>query len=370
MKTIYLVSRAKMTGPINQGLNILNGMKMNGRVSSTLVTISPEKPNASWLYRYKDAGIDIVQFNMPLWKFPLAIHKLRKYVQESGVELIHACGYRAVFIAMMAHTNAKIVTTQRCHPNEAVEKFPKFIQPLFNNFYLWMSKRVNAVVACSRSIQHILDSEYNMKVDCVQNGVNTDFFVPSTISQKEQLRKELSLPSDKTLYLVLGSLRDRKNNSLIVEAFKKINQQDSTVVFVGDGPEEAMLKELSLGTTNIIMAGSTKTPVKYLQACDILVSASLAEGLPNTVLEALSCGLPCILSDIDPHKELIEGTEAGLIFNRKDVAELCKCIQDSKQWDMSKMSVIAREIAVNNFGVKSLAAKYEAVYRNTLNEHE
>ena len=357
-----------MTGPINQGLNILIGMRMNGRVDSSFVTIAQEEPDASWLGRFKEAGIDIAQFNIPLWKSLLAIPKLRKYVQEKRVVIIHASGYRAVFIAMLARTKAKIVITQRCHPNESVEKFPKFIQPVFNSFYLWMIRRVDSVVACSKSIQHILNTEFNMEAECVQNGVNTDFFVPSTIPLKEQLRKELNLPLDKTLYLVLGSLRGRKNNSLVVDAFKRIGLSNAVAVIVGDGPEEEMLKNMAQGFSNIMMVGSTKTPVKYLQACDILVSASLAEGLPNTVLEALSCGLPCILSDIEPHKELIEGTGAGLIYTRHSVEELCKCILASKEWNLSKKSMIAREIAVNNYGVKSLAAKYEVVYHNTLNQ--
>lgn len=359
-----------MTGPINQGLNILNGMKMNGRVESSFVTIAPEKPNASWLYRYKDAEIDIVQLDVPLWKSPLAIKKLKQYVRDKKIDVIHACGYRAVFIAIMARTKAKIVITQRCHPNEAVEKFPKLVQPLFNWFYLWMIKKVDTVVACSKSIQLILNTEYDINAECVQNGVNTDFFVPSNVSQKEELRKELSLPLGKTLYLVLGSLRDRKNNALVIDTFKRLGQWDAVAVIVGGGPEEPMLKEKARDSSNIIMAGLTKTPIKYLQACDILVSASLAEGLPNTVLEALSCGLPCILSDIDPHKELIEGTEAGIIFNRNSVEELCKCIEVSKKWDMSQKTHKAREIAVNNFGVKSLAAKYEAIYQKSITKHE
>lgn len=357
-----------MTGPINQGLNILNGMKQNGRVTSSLVTIAPEDPEKSWLFRYQDEGIEIEQFNQPLWKSLCAIPKLRKYVKEHQVDVIHSCGYRADFIALMAHTGAKIVITQRCHPTEAVEKFPKFIQPVFNAFYLWMIKRMDAIVACSKSIQSILKNEYGIDVDCVQNGVNTDFFLPSTEEQKEELRKELGLPLEKKIYLVLGSLRERKNNSLIIDAVNRLNQSKIAVVFVGNGPEEDMLKEKAANNNSIIFAGLTNTPIKYLQSADVLISSSFAEGLPNTVLEALSCGLPCVLSDIDPHKELIEGTEAGVIFNRKSVEDLCGRLIDSNQWDMTSKSEEARRIAVENFGVRSLAEKYERIYEKVLSK--
>lgn len=366
MRSIYLVSRAKMTGPINQGLNILNGMKQNGRVQSTLVTLAPEDPEKSWLYRYQEMGLDIAQFNQPLWKSLCAIPKLRKYIKEQKVDVIHSCGYRANFIALMAHTGAKIVITQRCHPYEIVEKFPKPVQPVFSKFYLWMIKKMDAIVACSKSIQKIFKDEFEMHVDCVQNGVNTDFFLPACEDQKVALRKELNLPLDKRIYLVLGSLRDRKNNSLIIDAIKKLNHESICFVFVGTGPEEAMLKQMASELECAIFAGLTKTPIKFLQASDILVSASLAEGLPNTVLEALSCGLPCILSDIDPHKELIEGTETGLIFNRNSVDDLCDKLIDSHMWNMEEKSHVARSIAIENFGVCSLAEKYEMIYKKVL----
>ena len=153
---------------------------------------------------------------------------------------------------------------------------------------------------------------------------------------------------------------------LIIDALRKLNQDKITIVFVGNGPEEEMLRQKAAGNNNIFFAGLTKTPIKYLQSADVLVSSSLAEGLPNTVLEALSCGLPCILSDIDPHKELIEGTEAGVIFNRNSVDELCGRFIDSYQWDMRKKSQEARKIAVENFGVRSLAEKYERIYEKVL----
>ena len=146
-----------------------------------------------------------------------------------------------------------------------------------------------------------------------------------------------------------------------------MNPKDSVVVFVGRGAEEEMLKESAKGFHNIIFIGHTNTPIDYLQSADILISASLAEGLPNTVLEAMSCGLPCILSDIGPHEEIIENTEAGVIFDRNSIDKLCSCICDTSSWNLEEKSKIARNVAVENFGIKSLAAKYESIYKEVIN---
>lgn len=366
MRTVYFVSRAKTSGPINQGLNILNGMKQNGRVNSTFLTLEPEVADDSWLYRYEQAGINIKQFNVPLWKTLFAISKLRKYVKDNHIDVIHASGLRVCFVALFARTKAKIVITQRCDPSEIAERYSPLIQPFFTRFYLWLIKKMDVIVACSKSIQKILKEGYQINARCVQNGVNTDFFKPLSLEEKTNLRKRLNLPVDKKIYLVLGSFRPRKNNALIVDAFKKLNPNDAVVVFVGRGAEEEMLKESAKDFNNIIFVGHTSTPLDYLQSADMLISSSLAEGLPNTVLEAMACGLPCLLSNIGPHEEIIEGTESGMIFDKTNVDDLCASIQESTSWNMDMKSAIAREVAVTHFGIRSLALKYEEIYKSCL----
>ena len=366
MNTVYFVSRAKTSGPINQALNILNGMKQNGRVDSTFLTLEPEVTEDSWLYRYEDAGIKVDQFNVPLWKTLVALPKLRKYVKDNHIDVIHASGLRVCFVALFACTKAKIVVTQRCDPSEIAEKYSPLIQPFFTSLYLWLIKKMDVIVACSKSIQKILKEGYHIDAECVQNGVNTDYFKPLCQEEKNNLRKRLHLPIDKKVYLVLGNLIPRKNNSLIVDAFKKLNPKDAIVVFTGSGTEETLLKASAKDFDNIIFVGHTSTPLDYLQSADMLISSSLAEGLPNTVLEAMACGLPCLLSNIGPHEEIIERTGAGILFDNTSVDDLYKYIQESASWNMKEKSTVAREVAVNNFGIRSLALKYEKIYKSCL----
>lgn len=357
-----------MTGPINQANNILIGMKKNGHVDSSLVTLAPEDKNRTWLGRFIANGINVFQMNQPVWKTWYCICLLRKYVEEHKIDLVHSSGFRATFVSLFAGKNVKKVITQRCHPNEIVEKFPLALQPIFTSLYMKMIKRMDAIVACSKSLQSIMINEFGLNVYSVQNGVNTDTFTPIKEEQKVQLRQELNIATDKKIYLVLGSLRNRKNNNLLVAAAKKSKWKDIQIVFVGDGPEEEYLKKMANGCSIIKFAGSTSTPLKYLQASDVLISCSLAEGLPNTVLEALSCGLPVILSNIDPHKELIEGTDAGEIFDLNSMDDLCRAINESFMWNLSQKSVCARTLAIEKFSIGSLATKYEIIYKQVLDK--
>lgn len=365
MNSIYLISRAKVAGPVNQALNILYGHKLNGRVNSKLVTLSKESENDTWLERFKNTGIEYFQMNCAPWAIWKCSRILKKYVTENNIQVVHSSGTRANIVNILGHGAAKTITTQR-HLPRLVESVPRMLNNFFSTIDLEIIKRMDAVVACSKSIQEAFKESENMDVEVVQNGVNTDFFVPVSKDEKQSKKAVLGLNPSITTYLVLGVLLPRKNNTMIIEAFTKSNLLNAQLVFVGDGAQKEELKVIAGNNDNIIFAGKTTTPIDYLHASDILVSASLAEGLPNTVLEALSCGLPCILSDIEPHKELIENTHAGILFNKESETELKDCFIQSSHWNLDEMSKVARKVATENFGLRSLAYKYETIYNNVI----
>ena len=363
MEVIYLMSRAvKTAGPVNQALNILIGLNKLPNVHARLMTLAPEKPNESWLQRFLDNGIEVVQLNQSFLNTWKCIHAIKEYIKANEIDVIHSAGFRADFVNMFMKGYTKIISTQRCLPSEIVEKFPRSFRPPFEKLHLKIIRRFDRVVACSKSLQKVYVEDYGINVDAVQNGVNTDLFIPAKIQDKRLLRKELGMLEDGRIYLVLGVLRRRKNVSLIIDAFTKTCDDYSQLWIVGEGPEDHNLEECARNDSRVFFTGAVGNPLSYLQASDVLISASLAEGLPNTVLEALSCGLPCILSDIDPHKEVFESAIVGGLFKNGSKEELYKLIEDSHKWNLDDMSVKARKLAIGNFSIFSLANNYYNCY--------
>lgn len=370
MRIIYLISKAVQSGPVNQALNILKGMKMNGRVIATLVTIDAEDVNNSWLQRFLDADINIVQLNPNgIYSFMQCRNLLKDYIIDNKIDLIHSSGYRVNLLAMFMRKYVSIVSTQRSHPQNIAELESPFTRKIKEFIYLRIIKKLDCLVACSKSLQQEFKYDYGMQIEVVQNGVDVDFFYPSSLDEKATLRKKLNLPKSKVLYLVLGILEPRKNVSLVIKAAKLLKSNNICFIIVGTGKEEEMLKESIKKTDNVIFVGHTSTPIDYLKACDCLLSTSLAEGLPNTVLEGLSCGLPCILSDIEPHRELIEGTQAGVLFMNNNVDDLIDKLIQSMKWNISEKGQKARSLVENNFSLKLLSNKYEEIYKKVKNKH-
>ena len=82
MEVVYLISRAKKgAGPVNQALNILIGLNRMPNVHTVLMTLSPEVEGDSWLDRFLENNIEVIQLNQPLLSTWRAVRLLKQYVK-------------------------------------------------------------------------------------------------------------------------------------------------------------------------------------------------------------------------------------------------------------------------------------------------
>ena len=116
----------------------------------------------------------------------------------------------------------------------------------------------------------------------------------------------------------------------------------------------------SISGESCLLLGSIENVDAYLKSADFYISASYAEGLPNTVLEAMASGLPCILSDIPAHRELL-GSE-DIFFkcgNVKELSNKMKCFVEDSSIDKGNH---VRKIVEEQFSSKEMSKKYQAIY--------
>ncbi len=133
------------------------------------------------------------------------------------------------------------------------------------------------------------------------------FLVPPVVrvdpvpdDEKQHLREELGV-SGKKVVMFVGRLVKVKGVDLLLKAFARLNRPDAVLVIVGDGPERKDLERLAahLGIPDrIVFTGWREDAAKLVAIADVFVLPSLSEGLPQSLLEALAHGVPCIVSDI------------------------------------------------------------------------
>ncbi|WZO99819.1 glycosyltransferase family 4 protein [Isosphaeraceae bacterium EP7] len=108
-----------------------------------------------------------------------------------------------------------------------------------------------------------------------------------------------------------GRLHPQKNLDLLLDAWPTVTAATgATLVLVGNGPERSRLeaRAAELGVAgHIVFTGAVADPAEHLRAADVFVLPSLAEGMSNSLLEAMATGLPCLASDIGGNTDLLGG---------------------------------------------------------------
>ncbi len=146
------------------------------------------------------------------------------------------------------------------------------------------------------------------------NSVN-----PSFIRNRFEGEREKSI-------VMVGRMDENKNHALVMEAFSEIikdGYSDYILRFFGDGPDRLKLQRLSnsLGIEkNVEFAGSVEHVAEHIEKAGMFVLFSSQEGMPNSLIEAMSLGLPCISSDCPcgGPRDLITNGENGLLVPVKD----------------------------------------------------
>ena len=228
-------------------------------------------------------------------------------------------------------------------------------------------EKINKPVVVSKSISIMLKEKNSYSIDYVRNGTDLERFQGL---DKTKLRKKFDISSDIILFVSVGHLSKRKDPLLVIKAFKDAEIKNSKLIFLGDGHLKEECLEITRNDSNIVLVGKVDNVHEYLGMSDYLISASHAEGLPNTVLEAMACGLPCVLSDISPHIEINElSNESSILFKTKNGKELSTKLQQiiTKKYEL--MSRASSEIIKNNLSANLMSMQYQEIYLSLLDSN-
>jgi glycosyltransferase involved in cell wall biosynthesis len=309
LRVVYLVSTLRRAGPTSQLLNILRHVERH-RIEPAVVTISPE-PADSMLDQFQRLGIPI---------HTLGLSRLRAFTRRrwrrdigrlTGAPLddscvLHSQGIRADLVASRWLAGIPRVATARNYPYDDYPlKFGRLPGLWMARSHLRAFRRLPNVIACSSVLADQL-REHGIEAGVIRNGVDTGWFRPASADERARMRASLSLPPAACIGVSVGALSARKDPALIVRALRAAADPRLAIVFVGGGPLEAECRRAAQGDDRVRFAGQVADVTPFLRAADFFVSASRAEGLPNGVLEAMACGLHLVLTDIGPHRELLE----------------------------------------------------------------
>lgn len=205
---------------------------------------------------------------------------------------------------------------------------PSWLNPVIERRVIEGSERVITVSEFSRR-QLVETLGVNPdRIEVVPNGIDARF-APGAGDHARRLHGL----GDGPVALFLGGLKPRKNLAVLLDAWREVARArtDARLLIAGGGPLEAGLRRrataLGLGD-QVVFAGriAETEKVGYYNAADLFVSPSSLEGFGFTVGEAMSCGLPVVVSDRGALPELVVHGQGGFVCRHTDAGELARRI--------------------------------------------
>ncbi|OYQ62785.1 hypothetical protein B9G53_20345 [Pseudanabaena sp. SR411] len=258
-------------------------------------------------------------------------------------------------------------------------KFPdiKIVDQLYNEFghinnnrkycrFIDMNIAENEAVANCLLLEH---QEQSDRVRLINNGVDTNYFNPNTVSNIELV--DDSVPKDKFIISFLGRFSQEKCPKLFVEIVNHLKNDDSLYfVMAGNGNlyHETLeqIKRYRL-ENKVYLPGFVDTR-DYLKISNLLVLPSQIDGRPNAVLESLSMGVPVIASSVGGLPKIIKDEYNGFLCASGDIESFVNCIQKviaNKELYLS-MRINARKYAVEYLDINIVQNIYISLFKELL----
>ena len=160
-------------------------------------------------------------------------------------------------------------------------------------------------------------------------GLDTSRLEPVSEAERAALRAEWGVGKHDLLLLYAAEFSDRKSQQVLIRAMTRLPEQVKLALpGQGDLREACMSLARELGLEGRVRFPGQVRMAPWYGAADLAVSSSRSEGLPFNIMEAMYCGLPVVASRVKGHTDLLEESEAGLLYPYGDWAACAGCIQD------------------------------------------
>ena len=231
-----------------------------------------------------------------------------------------------------------------------------------------------AFVACSRWLADQARQSRLLRgtrVTDIPNPISTSLFKPR---DKEKVREACRLPQDKKLILfsAFRTTSPIKGLNYFAEACKLYDRrhpemrEQIAIVAVGRDAEQLQ----GMFTYPVYPMGYVSDEHRMADiynACDAFLMPSLQDNLPNTIVEAMASGLPCIATAVGGIPQMIHHLENGYLAEPRQADDLCRGLEWLFTCNYSMVSKAARSFAVNEYSEHNVAMRYIEIYNQLCN---
>lgn len=305
----------------------------------------------------KDLAKD--NFEIPFRKFDIIYFiKLLSFLRKNEINIVHSHGRGAgLYSRLLKLFGYKVIHT--FHGIHIGEGLVGKIKLLMDKLLIPLTDKFICVSESEKRSAMDQGVTKESKTQVIHNGV-----------QFYGAKKKNN--TDKTVIGTLARFNYQKGLDILIsyfEKFSKSSRHHFEVHIAGDGEDFEKTKDLieQKGLDKYIkLIGATNTPIDFLYSLDIYISFARFEGLPIAVLEAMSCGIPCLLSDVVGNKDIVSHEKNGLLFNLESYddfeAHITRLIEKPEQRE--KFSIEGMQTIKSQFSIEQMCEQTFEIYKN------
>ena len=233
-------------------------------------------------------------------------------------------------------------------------------------------------ITCSQWLKEKANQSALLKGHSIQNipnPINTNLFKPRN---KQEARRKSGLPTDKKLIL-FGSAKitDKRKGidyfiescKLLAEKYPELMEELGVVVYGKDS--EQLKSQVPFQVYPLNYISNEKELVDVYNAVDLFVTPSLEENLPNTIMEAMACGVPCVGFNVGGIPEMIDHLHNGYVADYKSAEDFANGIH----WALSEseyqsLSEEACRKVTTSYSESTIAKRYIEIYNKSIGNHD
>ncbi|HYA28543.1 MAG TPA: glycosyltransferase [Acidobacteriota bacterium] len=370
IKIVHVVHSLGVGGLENGLVNLLN--QLDDQFSHTIVCLSRSGRMAE---RIKSRNSNIIEMGLPTDKFRFPIVRLSRVFQSVSPDIVHTRGWSTVDAICAARVAGVSHVIHGEHGREASD--PNGRNRKRNIVRKCLSPLVQHFVAVSDDLRLWLTETVGIpkaKVTTIHNGVDTSQFSPEG---RKAARRSLGLDESAFIIGTVGRLDPVKDHESLLKAFAPIarSQRRVCLMIVGDGPGRKEIVQLCTAlqiADKVMLLGERRDIPILLKACDVFTLTSIAEGISNTILEAMASGLPIVATRVGGNLELVEHGASGHLVTAKDVTALSRAYESYLHDPdiCEKHGRSARFRAEQKFSLERMASQYNDLYQTVMGKTE
>jgi len=336
--------------------------------------------------RIQNINVEVVEVGLPAIGFRFPVVALSRLFRRLNPDVVHTRGWGTVDAIVAARVAGVPRVLHGEHGREASD--PEGLNRKRNLVRRALSVMVDRFVSVSDDLRLWLTQSVGIseqKVVTIHNGVDTVKFSPfkeeqgakykasgsSPSSAVRSLRRSLGLPEDAFVIGTVGRLDPVKGHTTLLDAFAPLARMETPIclVVVGDGPIRGEIEShaIALGVNkSILFLGEREDIPVLLRAFDVFALSSVAEGISNTILEAMASGLPIVATRVGGNPELVEDEITGQLIPSKNSDSLAaafeRYLRDPER--CRRHGIAGRARAEKYFSLDHMATQYEKLYLN------